>query len=72
LTYWKFCLRVDDTKIADGSVGLAKALKTYDVASAPRYVVKPAYKCMVFRDQNTFGDSALSIQLARPEAVDYQ
>jgi len=27
MTYWKFCLRVDDTKIADGSVGLAKALK---------------------------------------------
>nr|HMS40871.1 DegT/DnrJ/EryC1/StrS family aminotransferase [Pyrinomonadaceae bacterium] len=45
MTYWKFCLRVDDTKIEDGSVGLSKALKVYDVASAPRYVVKPAYKC---------------------------
>ena len=71
MTYWKFCLRVDDTKIEDGSVGLAKALKTYDVASAPRYVVKPAYKCMVFRDQNTFGDSHYPFNLARPEAVDY-
>ncbi len=71
MTYWKFCLRVDDKKIEDGSVGLSKALKTYDVASAPRYVVKPAYKCMVFRDQNTFGDSHYPFNLARPEAVDY-
>ncbi|MGC2234753.1 MAG: DegT/DnrJ/EryC1/StrS family aminotransferase [Pyrinomonadaceae bacterium] len=71
MTYWKYCLRVDDTKIEDGAVGLAKALKVYDVASAPRYVVKPAYKCMVFRDQNTFGDSHYPFNLARPEAVDY-
>ena len=71
MTYWKFCLRVDDAKIEDGSVGLAKALKVYDVASAPRYVVKPAYKCQVFRDQNTFGDSHFPFNLARPEAVDY-
>ncbi len=71
MTYWKFCLRVDDRKIKDGSVGLAKALRTYDVASAPRYVVKPAYKCMVFREQNTFGDSHYPFNLARPEAVDY-
>ena len=31
MTYWKFCLRVDDSKIEDGSVGLSKALKVYDV-----------------------------------------
>jgi dTDP-4-amino-4,6-dideoxygalactose transaminase len=71
MTYWKYCLRVDDTKIEDGAVGLAKALKTYDVASAPRYVVKPAYKCRVFTEQNTFGDSHYPFNLARPEAVDY-
>jgi Predicted pyridoxal phosphate-dependent enzyme apparently involved in regulation of cell wall biogenesis len=71
MTYWKFCLRVDDKKIADGAVGLAKALKTYDVASAPRYVVKPAYKCQVFREQKTFGESRYPFNLARPEAVDY-
>jgi dTDP-4-amino-4,6-dideoxygalactose transaminase len=71
MTYWKYCLRVDDAKIEDGAVGLAKALKTYDVASAPRYVVKPAYKCQVFRDQNTFGDSHYPFNLARPEAIDY-
>lgn len=72
MTYWKFCLRVDDRQIRGGSVGLAQALKVYDVASAPRYVVKPAYKCMVFRDQNTFGDSHYPFDLARPEAVDYR
>lgn len=72
MTYWKYCLRVDDAKIEDGAVGLAKALKTYDVASAPRYVVKPAYKCQVFREQNTFGDSHYPFNLARPEAVDYR
>ena len=71
MTYWKYCLRVDDAKIEDGSVGLAKALKIYDVASAPRYVVKPAYKCQVFREQNTFGDSHYPFNLARPEAVEY-
>lgn len=71
MTYWKYCLRVDDAKIEDGAVGLAKALKVYDVASAPRYVVKPAYKCRVFTEQNTFGDSHYPFNLARPEAVDY-
>ncbi len=69
--YWKYCLRVDDQKIQDGSVGLAKALKVYDVASAPRYVVKPAFKCEVFRDQNTLGDSHFPFNLASSEAVDY-
>lgn len=71
MTYWKYCLRVDDEKIEDGAVGLSKALKVYDVASAPRYVVKPAYKCRVFTEQNTFGDSHFPFNLARPEAVDY-
>jgi dTDP-4-amino-4,6-dideoxygalactose transaminase len=71
MTYWKFCLRVDDSVIRDGSVGLAGALRTYDVFSAPRYVQKPAFRCQVFREQNTFGDSHFPFNLARPEAVDY-
>ena len=62
---------MNDEKIEDGAVGLAKALKVYDVASAPRYVVKPAYKCQIFREQNTFGDSHYPFNLARPAAVDY-
>jgi dTDP-4-amino-4,6-dideoxygalactose transaminase len=71
MTYWKYCLRVDDSKIEDGAVGLAKALKVYDVASAPRYVVKPAFMCRVFTEQNTFGDSHYPFNLARAEAIDY-
>lgn len=71
MTYWKYCLRVDDSIIKDGSVGLAGALRTYDVFSAPRYVQKPAFRCQVFREQNTFGDSHFPFNLARPEAVDY-
>ncbi len=71
MTYWKYCLRVDDSIIEDGSVGLAGALRTYDVFSAPRYVQKPAFRCQVFREQNTFGDSHYPFNLARPEAVDY-
>ena len=71
MTYWKFCLRVDDSVIRDGAVGLAKSLRDYDVFSAPRYVQKPAFRCQVFREQKTFGDSNFPFNLARPEAIDY-
>lgn len=69
--YWKYCLRVDDAKIEGGSVGMAKLLKEKNIFSAPRYIVKPAFACQVFREQNTFGDSHFPFNLARPEAVDY-
>jgi dTDP-4-amino-4,6-dideoxygalactose transaminase len=69
--YWKYCLRVDDTKIEGGAVGVAKLLKEKNIFSAPRYIVKPAFMCEVFREQNTFGDSHFPFNLARPEAVDY-
>jgi dTDP-4-amino-4,6-dideoxygalactose transaminase len=69
--YWKYCLRVDDTKIEGGSPGMAKLLKEKNIFSAPRYIVKPAFACQVFREQNTFGDSHFPFNLARPEAVDY-
>jgi dTDP-4-amino-4,6-dideoxygalactose transaminase len=69
--YWKYCLRVDDTKIEGGAVGMAKLLKEKNIFSAPRYIVKPAFACEVFREQNTFGDSHFPFNLARPEAVDY-
>ncbi|MFK7821452.1 MAG: DegT/DnrJ/EryC1/StrS family aminotransferase [Planctomycetaceae bacterium] len=70
-TFWKYCLRVDDSVIPGGAVALAGALKEYGIASAPRYIQKPAYKCMVIRDQVTFGESRWPWTLARPEAVDY-
>jgi dTDP-4-amino-4,6-dideoxygalactose transaminase len=70
-TYWKYCLRVDSATIVGGAVGLAKFLKERNIASAPRYIQKPAYKCQIFRDQVTFGKSRWPFTLARAEAVNY-
>jgi perosamine synthetase len=71
-SYWKYCLCVDSTVIKDGAVGLAKWLKEErGIFSAPRYIQKPAFRCEVFRDQRTFGNSRFPFTLARPEALDY-
>ena len=70
--YWRYCLNVDDTKIEDGGVGMAKLLKEKNIFTAPRYIQKPAFMCQVFRDKNTFGDSQFPFNLARPEAIDYE
>ncbi len=70
-TYWKYCLRVDDTVIPGGAVALAGKLREFGIASAPRYIQKPAFMCQVFREQRTFGESRWPFTLARPEAVDY-
>ena len=69
--YWKYCLNVDESKIEGGAVGMARLLKEKNIFSAPRYIVKPAFACEVFREQNTFGDSHFPFNLARPEAVNY-
>jgi perosamine synthetase len=69
--YWKYCLNIDGTKIEGGAVGMAKLLKEKNIFSAPRYIVKPAFQCAVFRDQNTFGASRFPFNLARTQAVDY-
>jgi dTDP-4-amino-4,6-dideoxygalactose transaminase len=69
--YWKYCLNVDKNKIRDGALGLAKALKEYGIASAPRYIQKPAFMCEVFQKRRTFGNSEWPFSLARTEAVDY-
>ena len=71
-SYWKYCLSVDSQVVADGAVGLAKALKEEKgIFSAPRYIQKPAFQCEIFREQRTFGNSRFPFTLARPEAVDY-
>ncbi len=71
-SYWKYCLSVDSQVVADGAVGLAKALKEEKgIFSAPRYIQKPAFQCEIFREQRTFGKSRFPFTLARPEAVDY-
>jgi perosamine synthetase len=69
--YWKYALQVDPAIIPGGAVALAKLLKECGIASAPRYIQKPAFRCQVFRDQKTFGNSRWPFTLARPEAVDY-
>ena len=70
-TYWKYCLRVDRRKLPGGVTELAKFLKGHGIASAPRYIQKPAFQCEVFQKQRTFGNSRWPFALARPEAVDY-
>ncbi len=70
-TYWKYCLRVDGARVPGGSPALGAALKEFGIASAPRYIQKPAFECQVFRDQVTFGKSRFPFTLARQEAVDY-
>lgn len=70
-TYWKYCLRVDSKVIEGGSPALGAALKEKGIASAPRYIQKPAFMCEVFREQRTFGSSRWPFTLARPEALDY-
>ena len=50
---------------------MARLLKEKGIASAPRYIQKPAFMCEVFQEQRTFGDSRFPFTLARPEAVDY-
>ena len=54
-----------------GPDALASALRMGGIASAPRYIQKPAFECAVIRDQQTFGGSRFPFTLARPEAVDY-
>ena len=70
-TWWKVPLLVDPDRVPGGPVGLAAALAGHGVASAPRYIRRPAFECAVFRDQRTFGSSRWPFTLARPEALDY-
>jgi len=69
--FWKYAVQVDPEIIPGGAVALAKSLKEWGIASAPRYIQKPAFRCQVFSEQRTFGNSRWPFTLARPEAVDY-
>jgi dTDP-4-amino-4,6-dideoxygalactose transaminase len=70
-TYWRYCLNVDSALVPGGPAGVARVLEAEGIASAPRYVRKPAFMCEVFRTQRTFGRSRYPFTLARPEAIDY-
>lgn len=69
--FWKYCLRVDPNLVPGGAQGLGKRLKERGIASAPRYIQKPAFQCEIFQKQRTFGTSRYPFTLARPEALDY-
>jgi dTDP-4-amino-4,6-dideoxygalactose transaminase len=69
--YWRYTLRIDPDIIPGGAVALGKFLSTFGIASAPRYIQKPAFQCEIFRKQATFGNSRWPFTLARPEAVRY-
>ena len=66
--FWKYCLWMDAGTAPDA---LAARLREEGIASAPRYIQKPAFQCAVLRDQKTFGNSRFPFNLARAEAVDY-
>jgi dTDP-4-amino-4,6-dideoxygalactose transaminase len=71
-TFWRYCLGIDARRIRGGAPGLGAFLKRRGIASAPRYIQKPAFACQVFRERRTFGSSGWPFSLARPEAVDYR
>jgi perosamine synthetase len=70
-TWWKYALLVDAEVIPGGPPALAAELRLGGIASAPRYIQKPAFACRVFTEQKTFGTSGWPFPLARPEALDY-
>jgi perosamine synthetase len=69
--YWKYCLRIDDGAIPGGVPALAAYLRERGISSAPRYIQKPAFRCKIFAEQVTFGQSRFPFTLARPEALNY-
>jgi dTDP-4-amino-4,6-dideoxygalactose transaminase len=70
-TYWRYCLRTDMGAVPGGGTALARHLKERGIASAPRYIQRPAFEFEVFQKQRTFGSSRWPFTLARPEALDY-
>jgi dTDP-4-amino-4,6-dideoxygalactose transaminase len=70
-TYWKLAINVDPDVVPGGTTALGSELRLDGVASAPRYIQKPAFATRVFVEQRTFGSSRWPFTLARPDAVDY-
>ncbi len=70
-TWWKYAVHVDADIIPGGPSAIAAELRVGGIASAPRYIQKPAFACKVFTEQRTFGDSRWPFTLAHPDALDY-
>lgn len=71
-SYWKYCVRVDESLPADAVLEIAALCKQCGVTMVPRYIQKPAFMCEVFQKRKTFGRSEFPFTLARPEAIDYR
>ena len=61
-SYWKFAFRVDADLIQGGAVELGSRMRAQGIACAPRYVVKPAFECQLFRDWHNSPVSSLPLQ----------
>lgn len=70
-TYWKYCLDVDPDVIEGGTDKLGAELKARGIFCAPRYIQKPAFRCRVFAEQRTFGNSRFPFTMARADALNY-
>jgi len=70
-TWWKVPVLVDPAVVPGGPRALAAELATRGIASAPRYIQKPAFACRIFTEQRTFGTSRWPFTLATAEALDY-
>ncbi len=60
--YWKYPVQVDEQRLGVDVVAFAKRLAALGLATAPRYIQKPAFMCEVLRDRRTFGQSAWPFQ----------
>lgn len=61
-SYWKFAFRVDPERIPGGAVELGGRMRAQGIACAPRYVVKPAFECQLFREWRDSPVSWLPLQ----------
>ena len=61
-SYWKFAFRVDAKVIEGGAVALGSRMRAEGIACAPRYVVKPAFECQLFREWRNSPVSLMPLQ----------
>jgi perosamine synthetase len=61
-SYWKFAFRVDANVIEGGAVALGSRMRAEGIACAPRYVVKPAFECQLFREWRNSPVSSMPLQ----------
>jgi dTDP-4-amino-4,6-dideoxygalactose transaminase len=71
-SYWRYAVHVDPEVVPGGPTAVAAALAPLGVPSTPRYIAKPAFRCAVFAERNTLGDSGWPLSTARPAALDHR